>query len=486
MSWPISTMEDLPDVLAGVVLVFYLLAAVCAVRELLYGRSSQGTIAWLLSLVFFPYVTVFAYLAFGWKRFDDYVKIRRPADRIDNDLPEPRRLLALRADFENRQAAAAWPLLNTVAPLPFLDGNTAEILIDGEATFSSMLDGIRAARSHVLVQFYILRDDSLGKRLADCLIEKAHAGVTVLLLYDDIGSAGLRRAYLKRLTDAGVTVSGFNRSRPMFIGLRPFRINFRNHRKVLVVDGTVAWVGGLNIGDEYLGKDRRFGRWRDTHARVEGPAALACQLSFAEDWQWATRSYPPVPWPDPEPQSDGMPVLVMPSGPADEIETCAVAFTEAIARARKRLCIVSPYFVPGENIATALSAAVLRGVDVHLLLPQKPDHWIVWLASSSYARDMAARGVHVHSYRGGFLHQKVMLVDDALLSIGTVNFDNRSMHINFEVTLWFTDNRIITAAKRMLDEDFDQSVELHDADFARRGPLWHLLGRIARLFAPLL
>ncbi|AXS40917.1 cardiolipin synthase [Breoghania sp. L-A4] len=481
-----SALGNVSNVLAGVVALFYLLAAVCAVRELLYGRSSQGTIAWLLSLAFFPYVTVFVYLAFGWKRFDDYVKIRRPADRMKSELPESRRLLALRADFEDKQAAAAWPLHNAVSPLPFLSGNNAEILIDGEATFSSMLEGIRAATSHVLVQFYILRNDAVGKRLADCLIEKAQAGVTVLLLYDDIGSAGLSRSYLNRLTDAGVTVSGFNRSHPMFIALRPFRINFRNHRKVLVVDGTAAWVGGLNVGDEYLGETRRFGRWRDTHVRVEGPAALACQLSFAEDWQWATRSYPPVPWPDPEPQTDGMPVLVMPTGPADEVETCAVAFTEAIARARKRLWIVSPYFVPGENIATALSAAVLRGVEVRLLLPQKPDHWIVWMASSSYARDMAAHGVRVHSYRGGFLHQKVMLVDDALLSIGTVNCDNRSMHINFEVTLWFTDNRMIAAARRMLEEDFDQSVELNDADFASRGPLWHLLGRIARLFAPLL
>ena len=474
------------NILAIVVGLFYLLAAVCAARELLYGRSSQGTIAWLLSLVFFPYVTVFLYLAFGWKRFDDYVKIRRAPAHGEDVQPERRKQFALRHGFEDKISAGAWPLHNTVAPLPFLKGNAVDILIDGEAAFTSMLAGIEAAREHVLVQFYILRDDALGKRLADCLIKKARAGVTVLLLYDDIGCAGLPRAYLARLQDAGVKFSGFNRSRPMLPLLRPFRINFRNHRKILVVDGTTAWVGGLNAGDEYLGHNRRFGRWRDTHVRVEGPAALACQLSFAEDWQWATRAYPPVGWPEPQHREDGEPVLVMPSGPADEIETCSVAFTEAIARARKRLWIVSPYFVPGEDIHTALCAAVLRGVEVRLLLPQKPDHWIVWLASSSYAQDMAGRGVDVYSYRGGFLHQKVMLVDDELLSIGTVNFDNRSFHINFEVTLWFTAKTTIADAEAMLEEDFRHSVKLGKEDFIKLGLTRQLLGRIARLFAPLL
>lgn len=479
-------LADYLNVVAVTVALFYLLAAICAVRELLYGRSSHGSIAWLLSLLFFPYLTVFLYLAFGWKRFDDYVRVRRPSDRTGSDRPEPRKQMELRGAFEDKASSAAWPLLDNVAPLPFLKGNTVDILIDGEATFTSMLAGIEAARDYVLVQFYILRNDKLGNLLADCLIAKAQAGVTVLLLYDDIGSAGLPRSYLARLTDAGVKVSGFNRSRPMLPLLRPFRINFRNHRKIVVVDGKIAWVGGLNVGDEYLGHDARFGRWRDTHVRLEGPAALACQLSFAEDWHWATRNYPAVGWPDPVHKEDGVSVLVMPSGPADEIETCSVAFTEAISRARKRLWIVSPYFVPGEDIHTALCAAVLRGVEVRILLPHKPDHWIVWMASSSYAADMAKRGVDIHIYHGGFLHQKVMLVDDELLNIGTVNFDNRSFRINFEVTLWFTDRATIAKAEAMLIEDFAQAKKLSPVDFRNIGLFRKLLGRIARLFAPLL
>lgn len=482
-----SSLAAYPNIVLVVVLgVFYLFAAVCAVRELLYGRSSQGTIAWLLSLVFFPYVTVFLYLLFGWKRFDDYVRIRRTSGSTKDQPLESIRQHTLREAYIDEEASAAWPLHAHVTPLPFLKGNRVEILIDGEATFDSMLAGIKAAREYVLIQFYIVRNDKLGRRLADCLIERARSGVKVLLIYDDIGCAGLPRSYLNRLHEAGVLVTGFNRSRPMLAALRPFRINFRNHRKVVVVDGKTAWVGGLNVGDEYLGRHPQYGRWRDTHVRVEGPAALACQLSFAEDWHWATAKRLPLDWPDPHHHEDGVAALVMPSGPADEVETCPVAFTEAISQARHRLWIVSPYFVPGEDIRTALSAAVLRGVDVRILMPHRPDHWLVWLASESYAEDMARVGADIHVYRGGFLHQKVLLVDNRLVNIGTVNFDNRSFHINFEITLWFTDQALIADAEAMLQADFSNSEHMTLEHFAAFGLPRRLAGRVARLFAPLL
>ena len=468
------------------VLLFYALAAVCAVRELLYGRTSQGSIAWLLSLFFFPYVTVFLYLAFGWKRFDDYVRLRRRVGtkqaRKGGEHPGSELRVIHRAD----EPSDTWPLLANISHLPFLSGNDVEVLIDGQATYDSIFAGIRAAEKYVLLQFYIIRDDAVGRQLADLLIAKARAGLSVLLLYDDIGSAGLPRRYLRRLEKAGVHVSGFNRSRPMFSLLRPFRINFRNHRKIVIADGRNAWIGGLNIGNEYLGDTPHFKRWRDTHVRVSGPAALSAQVSYAEDWHWATGTPLPVPWPEPVPFKEGEPVLVMPSGPADIVETAAIAFTEAIGHARRRLWIVSPYFVPGEEIQTALSAAVLRGVDVRLLMPYRSDNRFVGLATAGFAEFMATQGVQTYFYKSGFLHQKIVLVDDALASIGTVNFDNRSFHINFEVTLWLTSKRSISFIERMLESDFADSVHLKPADYASR-PLWqHLLSRFARLFAPLL
>ncbi|PTW61104.1 cardiolipin synthase [Breoghania corrubedonensis] len=469
-----------------IVLFFYTLAAVCAVRELLYGRSSQGSIAWLLSLFFFPYLTVFLYLAFGWKRFDDYVRVRRRTGgrlpKSGSDEPGSDLRIIHRAD----RASDTWTLLANISHLPFLDGNEVEVLIDGQATYDSIFEGIRAAETYVLLQFYIIRDDRVGRELARLLMEKARAGLTVLLVYDDIGSAGLPRRYLSKLEEAGVLVCGFNRSRPMFSLLRPFRINFRNHRKVVIADGRQAWIGGLNIGNEYLGDTPAFKHWRDTHVRVSGPAALAAQISYAEDWRWATGETLPVTWPDPIPHADGEPVLIMPSGPADTIETSAIAFTEAIGQARKRLWIVSPYFVPGDDIQTALAAAVLRGVDVRLLVPYRPDNWFVGLASDCFAETMAAQGVQAYFYKAGFLHQKVVLVDDRLASIGTVNFDNRSFHINFEITLWLTAPGSIAFIQRMLENDFSHSVNLQPADFQTR-PRWRrLASRFARLFAPLL
>ncbi len=335
------------------VLLFYGLASVW---ELLYGRSSQDSIAWLLSLFFFPYVTVFLYLAFGWKRFDDYVRLRR---RVGSKPARSKETYdaELRVIHRADESSDAWPLLVNISQLAFLGGNEVELLIDGRATYDSIFAGIRAAQDYVLLQFYIIRDDTVGRELANLLIEKARTGVTVLFLYDDIGSADLPNRYLHRLEGVGVHVSGFNRSRPMFPLLRPFRINFRNHRKIVIADGHQAWIEGLNVGAEYLGNTPHFRRWRDTYVHVKGPAALAAQISYAEDWHWATGKPLHATWPSPVPQSDGEPTLVMPSDPADTIETCAIAFTEAIGQARKRLWIVSPYFVPGEEIQTALSAA---------------------------------------------------------------------------------------------------------------------------------
>ena len=469
-----------------VVLLFYTLASVCAVREVLYGRSSQGSIAWLLSLFFFPYVTALLYLAFGWKRLDDYVKFRRRSGTRFPTTASEGSGSDLRVIHRADEPSDTWPLLANISHLPFLDGNEVEVLIDGQATYDSIFEGIRAAETYVLLQFYIIRDDGVGRELARLLMEKARAGLTVLLLYDDIGSAGLPRRYLRDLEAAGVHVSGFNRSRPMFSLLRPFRINFRNHRKVVIADGRRAWIGGLNIGNEYLGNTPDFRHWRDTHVRVSGPAALAAQISYAEDWRWATGMPLPLTWPEPVPHAGGEPVLVMPSGPADTIETSAIAFTEAIGHARKRLWIVSPYFVPGEDIQTALAAAVLRGVDVRLLLPYRSDNRFVGLANECFAELMAEQGVRTYFYKAGFLHEKVVVVDDRLASIGTVNFDNRSFHINFEITLWLTAPGSISFVQQMLENDFSHSVCLRPADYANR-PHWRrLASRFARLFAPLL
>ncbi|MCA1297457.1 cardiolipin synthase [Stappia indica] len=474
-----TLIANLP-IIAALTLALYTLAAVCAVREVLYSRTSQGSIAWLLSLLFLPFPTGFLYLVFGWKRFEEYAEIHAYAGR------ETRAARARDMHLADMTTSTSWPVLTRIAQIPFLAGNTADLLIDGPDTFASILEGIAAARREVLVQFFIIRDDELGNQLADCLIERASAGVPIRLLYDDVGSKSLSRRYIRRLVEAGVKVSAFNERHKLLRLTGPMRLNYRNHRKIVVVDGITAWVGGHNVGDEYVGRSPAFGHWRDTHVKVSGPAAIGCALAFCEDWHWATGA-PMTPYlPDPVPQPGDEPVLVMPTGPADTFEDCAIAFSEVIARARKRLWIVSPYFVPEESMQTALLAAAMRGVDIRILLPEKADHRLVWLASYAHADDMVAQGIKVYRYKAGFLHQKVILVDDEIAGIGTVNFDARSFRINFEVTLWFTHQRMIEAVDAMLARDFAEARATTSSDLSSRSYAFRLVAQAARLFSPIL
>ena len=253
----------------------------------------------------------------------------------------------------------------------------------------------------------------------------------------------------------------------------------------MVVDGEEAWVGGHNVGVEYLGEDPRFGRWRDTHVHVIGPAALGCALLFREDWEWATGEVLPATPPETVATPGDQSVLVMGSGPADKLEECAIAFTDIIGRARERLWIVSPYFVPDTDIRTALYAAKLRGVDVRIMLPNEPDHKMVWLASIAHADAMIEHGVAIYRYTDGFLHQKVVLMDDQIATIGSVNFDNRSFAINFEITLWFTDKQTIDNVEAMLVEDFKICREVTWPRSASDLPM-RFLTQAARLLSPLL
>src|SRR5207244_2541871 len=205
--------------------------------------------------------------------------------------------------------------------------------------------------------------------------------------------------------------------------------NFRNHRKIVVVDGRDAYVGGLNVGDEYLGRSARFGAWRDTHVAISGPAVKAVQISFVDAWHWSTGEVPQLDWSVEPKKCGGKAVLVMPSGPVDRLDTCTLFFVHAIQSARRRLWIASPYFVPDAAILVALQLAVLRGVDVRIMLPSKPDHRLPWLASFSYLKDTLPWGVKMYRYQDGFLHQKVLLIDDDLASVGTANLDMRSLRL---------------------------------------------------------
>lgn len=265
-----------------------------------------------------------------------------------------------------------------------------------------------------------------------------------------------------------------------------FQINFRNHRKVVVVDSKYAWIGGHNVGDEYLGKSKKFGHWRDTHVRIEGPSVLAAQLSFAEDWHWATgQMLEQLNWSAYRSEKADQQALIIPSGPADRLETAELMFLHAINSAEKRIWIASPYFVPDDAILSALQLAGLHGVDVRILIPDKPDHLLVFLAAYTYFEEVARTGVRFFRYTDGFLHEKVMLIDEDVATVGTANFDNRSFRLNFEITCIVKDRAFASEVEKMFMDDFAHSREMTREDLSRKSFGFRFATRLARLTAPI-
>ena len=248
----------------------------------------------------------------------------------------------------------------------FTGGNSAELLVNGKSTFTAIFDAIERARDYVLVEFFIINNDQLGQELKRRLINCCRSGVRVYLLYDSIGSYSLPLGYRQDLIANGVRIRAFG-SPGRF--KNRFQLNFRNHRKIVVMDGKIAYVGGHNVGDEYLGEHQKFGAWRDTHVKIEGPAVQFIQFCFVEDWYWATKGIPELNWEPCGAENGRQDALVIASGPADRLETCGLMFVQAINQARKRIWIASPYFVPDLQILSALKLAALRCVDVRILLP---------------------------------------------------------------------------------------------------------------------
>ncbi|MCB9925956.1 MAG: cardiolipin synthase [Planctomycetaceae bacterium] len=460
-----------------------LTAVLSAIHAIMASRTSQGAVAWAISLVTPPlmFIALPAYWVFGRSRFEGYVKARREGNTsmhgVLKDLGRTARERGLvRVDVRGVDA-----VLERLAWMPFTHQNRVQLLIDGQATFDAILGAIDTAQQYILVQFFIVKDDQLGRELQQRLLAKRREGVRISFMYDEVGSHKLSSIYIDTLRKAGVDIRPFHSNRR-----NRFQLNFRNHRKIVVVDGVIAFAGGLNVGDEYMGRSKSFGPWRDTHAQIEGPAVLAVQLSFLEDWYWATHEVPKLNWSPAAAAGGEQDVLILPTGPADSLETCGLFFIQMISMAQDRLWIASPYFVPDIHVIAALQLAALRGVDVRIMLPEKPDHLLVYLASFSYLQEMEEVGVKIYRYEPGFLHQKAMLIDDRWAAIGTANLDNRSFRLNFEITVLVEDTAFVAEAAQMFENDFAHCRIVESDDLEERS-LWFKIGvRIARLMSPIL
>lgn len=472
------------ELLAVVYALLQLAGFAAAVHAVFNARSAQGSTAWAIALVAAPVISLPFYLVFGRNRFIGYVDARRSADTRHSWITERARNIC--DDFRSGLPDRGGRLrsLERLAHLPFTYGNRVALLVDGEAAFAAMFDAIRRAERYVLIQFFIVRDDDLGEALRNLLIDRARAGINVYFLYDEVGSSKLSRRTIQAYRDGGVRIQPFSTARGI---VNRFQLNFRNHRKSLVIDGDLAFVGGLNVGEEYLGRSERFGPWRDTHMSVQGPAADAIQLIFAEDWHWATgETIEELEWETRKADDSNADVLVLPSGPADDYESCSLMFVQAIHAAERRFWIASPYFVPNDEVLAALQIAGLRGVDVRILLPANPDHLLVYLASFYYMKLTGAEGVRFFRYEEGFMHQKVFLVDDVAAGIGTANLDTRSFRLNFEITLLNVSRRFAGDVQAMFEQDFARSREVRHDEIDARNLLFRTGAAAARLLSPIL
>ncbi len=461
--------------------VFYFLGLLCAILSLWRARTPQGTAAWFISLISFPFLAVPAFMIFGRNKF---YRTSIKKSRLDE-----RARTAVAGINQIRKLEVTPPegvlSFNAIAKranqVGFTDGNSIQLLVNAEETYASILSEIAKAKDYILFQFYIFRSDATGHRFKEALIAKAKAGVRVYFLYDRIGGR-IGWGMYNELVAAGIRVEDF---RSMEFLRNRFQVNFRNHRKVVVIDGETAFVGGLNIGDEYLGKHKKLSPWRDTHVIMKGSAAIAAQISFLEDWFWSNEKIINLNW-NAKKQNSNARVFVLHSGPVDDGESCLHSFLTLIRAAEKSICITSPYFIPSEGIVNGLTQAVLRGVDVKVIVPGISDNFLVKNASKIYMSKLLEGGVEFYRYQDGFLHEKVMLIDDRIALVGSPNLDSRSLFINFEIMAISDDQKFVLDVQNMLSRDLKASEKIAKDFLTKQNFFFRLLTRLTALVSPML
>jgi len=491
---------SLPDdwaIVAGYLSLGILICGwIAAVHALFTTRTSQGTTAWVVSLVLMPMVSLPFYLLLGRNRFQGYVDIRRARSRDFNITGEDLRKLIPRYKAElSPEIQHRYGILEDMAVMPFTKENGVRLHPNGKEVFEKMFAAINAAKNYVVIQFYTVKNDHLGNELKRRLIAKAREGVSIYFLTDAIGSHDLPEDYYDSLEQAGVKTARFGVGKGFW---NKFQINFRNHRKLVVIDGLHGFTGGHNVGREYLGEVRKFGDWRDTTGEIAGPAVLELQLSFLDDWHWAASSIPELNWEQDDNIDNLVPddgesryardavAIVVPTGPADMLENGGLFFTHLINSAKSDLWISSPYFIPDQSQTTAIQLAAMRGVNVRIILPRISDRFLTRLGNDAFAHQFDHRNIQIYHFLPGFLHQKVILIDDELAAIGTANFDNRSFRLNFELMLCVLDKRFAWQTRQMLESDVKNSLPI-SADFMKDEPfLRRLASRATRLLAPVL
>lgn len=466
---------------AEVLLVVFLVAWIALER-----RSPLATLAWIMVVVALPVGGPILYYLIGHRRVKRN-RFKRLRARLS--LDKDRDKLRARPDASSRvpphgRTRQLMTLATTVGGAPPVTATSMKLLIDGDETFAAIEEAIRAARHHVHLEYYIFEPDQTGTRLRDLLIERAKAGVEVRLLCDGVGSHHLGKRFLKPLFEAGVRFAWFGAVR--LARLRPRLVNFRTHRKIVVVDGRVGFTGGINITDDEMPSVRGPRAWRDTHLRFEGAAVRWLQLVFLEDWSYAAGSAPTGAefFPDAPEGPHAMQILA--SGPDEPWHAIQKLYFSAIAGAQERVLVATPYFVPDEAMLTALITAALRGVDVRVLVPRRSDSRTVSAATRSFFLDLVRAGVRVFEYTPGMMHGKTLVVDDVFAAVGTANMDSRSFRLNYEVAAAAYDSELVEVLAASFTRDLGRAREVDRGALGNERLRSRIAQAGARLLAPLL
>ncbi len=443
-------------------------------------RSPASTVSWIMVLLLLPGLGLFLYLFLG----QDWTKRRLFSMKAEDDRRIEAIVVAQRSELEKVEKDTAYEQFISIMRMLLesnrayiTNDNTLTIFTDGTAKFASLFDAIRAARHHIHLEYYIIRDDALSRELIQLLTDRAREGVEVRLLADALGMK-VKKKHLKEFEQAGGQHAVFFP--------RIFTMNYRNHRKLAVIDGTTGYIGGYNIGDEYLGKGP-LGYWRDAAIKIEGRGTTGLQVRFFMDWNYAaTRklAYDPIYFPN-TPGAGSCLLQTVSSGPDARWSQIKEGYVKLILSAQESVYIQTPYFIPDDSISDALRIAALSGVDVRIMIPCKPDHPFVYWSTRSFIGDLLDSGVRGYTYDNGFIHAKTIVVDGTACAVGSANFDVRSFRLNFEASSFFYDPVYGGQLKQAFLDDLPKCTEITLESYRNRSRWFKARESVSRLFSPL-
>lgn len=468
----------------------YIITVISIAVMIIYEkRDPAKTSTWVLLLIALPILGLLLYIFFGQNRRKEKLFSRKEIQDIEQiEYLSHKQVIRFSNKTEvhsrlNEHISIITLLLNNSKAL-LTERNEVNIFQDGNNAFDSIIDALYSAISSIHIEFYIINNDKLGNRIKNILITKAKEGVKVRVLFDDVGSWSLPKKFVRELRNAGVDIYPFMEVR---FPLLTSRVNYRNHRKIVVVDGRVGYLGGMNIADRYIEGTRRLGQWYDTMLRIEGEAVHSLQVIFLIDWYFVTgcivkerEIYFPKPT-----ITSFHPIQVITSGPDSDWASIMQAFFHAITRAKNHIYISTPYFIPNESILTALKTASLSGIDVRLILPGKSDSTIVYWSSLSYISELLEAGIKVYLYHNGFNHSKIMMIDSNVAMVGSANMDIRSFEDNFEVAAFIYDSQITLQLEKNFLSNLAKSQTITSQSWSKRPLKNSYKEALARLISPL-